>query len=105
MADGKIRRINDASDLKPGSIVRPQGDTSPYSDSVVVSSRTVDYQLETVTYYTLARPYAYVTLANTLCAGVVTGVEQHTVPFKSLQDRYVVVMTDRENLYDFTLKS
>jgi hypothetical protein len=77
-----------------GNIVRSSQD--PFSDCVVVK---VDREWNRVT---LARPYVYVSGANTACPTVLTGVENFEVSFENLQKHYTKIIQPSGKGYEFT---
>jgi hypothetical protein len=76
-----------------GNVVRSSQD--PFSDCVVVK---VDREWNRVT---LARPYVYVSGANTACPTVLTGVENFEVSFENLQRFYKKVVEPCGRGYEF----
>jgi hypothetical protein len=78
-----------------GNVVRSTQD--PFSDCVVMK---MDSEWNKVT---LARPYVYVSNANTACPTPLTGVETFEVSFENLQKHYVRVVKPSGKGYEFTL--
>lgn len=97
MADGILKQIEYGEDLIPGCIVRPIGENiAPFSDCVFIG-----FDQEKPNYCKLARPYVYVNSADTMCPGILTGVENFSVDFHRFKTRFVLVLTERGNQHQY----
>jgi hypothetical protein len=91
--DGHVRNV-DSSDLTPGTVVRmtqsEEGSLSPFSDCLILKVSPVPGTNDSEV--TLARPYSYVSGADTACPTILMGYETFKVtnfrlmygPFKTV---------------------
>jgi hypothetical protein len=117
--DGRLFPVKD-EDVRKGACLRmvnPDGSAPPFSDFLVVSRWPVDKhgtrlhpaELDTIpiktTRVTIARPYAFVSGAETSCPTVLTGVETMVVDMESLtrpDSHFRVLVTARGAVHTHT---
>jgi hypothetical protein len=107
--DGRLFKAEEA-DVIPGAVLRmvdSSGDSSPFSDFVVLRVRETppDPARPAVVEVTLARPYLYASGTGTACPSALTGVETLKVAMGSiLRDgsSFRVVATSLGKPHDFS---
>lgn len=112
MADGILRNINDRSNFLVGSVVRQQkidSTNNPPFNDMVISKIFHEKTDETFTCirgnpnnlkFVLVRPYVMVTKYTSV---PFVAYETITVPFSSLKDNFVLVLTERENNHEYVI--
>jgi len=100
--DGATRRP-EAKDIKPGVILRMQREDdgiqfqAAFSDNVVLK---VEGEM-----VKLARPYTYMTLADTTSPSVLTGVERYEASVEAVCAHYSLVLTSTGQAVQYRLKA
>jgi len=105
--DGRLFPASEA-DVFPGAVLRmvdSNGDSSPFSDFVVLRVAPPDLARFAVVEVTLARPYLYASGTGTTCPSALTGVETLKVTMDSLTGAcsiFRAVITSLGTPHDFS---
>ncbi len=105
--DGRLFKAEEA-DVFPGAVLRmvgPNGDSSPFSDFVVLRVAPPDLARFAVVEVTLARPYLYASGTGTTCPSALTGVETLKVTMDAILREWSLfraVVTSLGKPHDFS---
>ena len=99
MNDGITKKFESRNDVSIGQVVRminSDGTVAPFSDALVLS---YDEKMDS---YHLARPYGFASGTETSGPTPLLGCESYEVPWASLKEHAVSVLTSRGLPYKMT---
>lgn len=93
------RKINRIAEIQPGCIIRHKTDVElgeAFSDCIVIGLEPEQVWGRASERFKVARPYAFVSNADTMCPSILTGIENVTISFEIMEKCYLIVVNEKD---------